>query len=215
MLTNGTATCSGTANVVTALTPGSVFTAQNPGSTTVFASVSGVNSVGVPYLTCPAVYILVHDANSMNTSFTLNTSATQPLTADVYDSAGQYIKPTLTWASSSNASATVAVGTMGNNPATITAQAPGTASITASCSNPNCNKNIPPQYSLNVVTAAVTGSTTTTVYAASTNSTALFRSVPQRTLREQPSPFPTCPTRSLSIPPATTCTWDQVQALCS
>ncbi len=174
MLTNGTATCSGTANVVTALTPGSVFTAQNPGSTTVFASVSGVNSVGVPYLTCPAVYILVHDANSMNTSFTLNTSATQPLTADVYDSAGQYIKPTLTWASSSNASATVAVGTMGNNPATITAQAPGTASITASCSNPNCNKNIPPQFSLNVVTAAVTGSTTTTVYAASTNSTALI-----------------------------------------
>ena len=173
-LSNGTATCSGTANVITALTSTGVFTAQNPGSTTIFGSVSGVNSVGVPYVTCPAVSIFVHDAGSSNTSFTLSTAGTQPLTADVYDSNGQYIRPTLTWGSSSAASVTVATGTAGNNPATITGVAPGTAYITASCSNPDCNKNLPPQYSLNVVTASVGGSTSTTVYAASTNSLSLI-----------------------------------------
>jgi hypothetical protein len=181
-LSNGSATCSGTANVITALTPSGVFTAQNPGATTIFASVSGVNSVSVPYLTCPVVSILVHDANSSATSFTLSPNGTSPLTADVLDSAGQSIRPTLTWSSSSSASATAAVGSQGNNPGSITAVAPGTASITASCSYPNCNKAIPnapapynvsPQYSQNVVIATVTGSTSTTVYAASTNSTSL------------------------------------------
>ena len=73
-------------------------------------------------------------------------------------------------------------GTSGPNPATITAEAPGTASITAACSPPTCNNSLPnaappytvyPQYSLNVVTASVSGSTTTAVYAASSNSTTL------------------------------------------
>jgi len=174
-LSNGTATCSGAANVITALnSTNGTFTAEAPGSTSIFASVSGVNSVSVPFLTCPVDYILVHDASSSNASFTLSKGGTQALTADVYDTSGQYIKPNLTWGSSSTASVTVAKGTSGNNPATITAVAPGTASITASCSYPDCNKNVPAQYSLNVVTAAVSGSTTTNVYAASTNSLSLI-----------------------------------------
>jgi hypothetical protein len=173
MLSNGTAMCSGTANVITALNGGGVFTAENPGSTTVFASVSGVNSVGVPYLTCPAVSILVHDASSSNTSFTLNAAGTQSLTADVLDSAGQSIHPTLTWGSSSAAIVAATVGTTGPNPATLTAVAPGTAYITASCAYPDCNNNLPAQYSQSVVTATVSGSTSSNVYAASTNSTSL------------------------------------------
>ncbi len=172
-LTSGTATCSGTANVITALNSAGVFTAESPGATSIFGNVSGVNSVSVPYVTCPAVAIKVHDAGSSNTSFTLAKAGTQPLTADVYDSTGKYITPTLTWGSSSPASVTVATGTVGNNPATITAQAPGTASITASCSYPNCNRGVDPQYSSNVVTATVTGTTSTTVFAASTSSTML------------------------------------------
>ncbi len=172
-LSNGTATCSGTANVITALTGTGVFTAQNPGSTTVFGSVSGVNSVAVPYLTCPVASIMVHDANSSNTSFTLTSGGTQPLTADVFDTNGQYIKPSITWGSSAVASVKVATGTTGDNPATLTGVAPGTAYITATCSDPDCNKNVGAQYSLNVVTAAVSGATTTTVYAASTNSLSL------------------------------------------
>src|SRR5271166_5292223 len=175
MLSNGTATCSGTASVITALnSTNGVFTAEAPGATTIYGSVSGVNSVGVPYTTCLVDYILVHDSSSGNTSFTLNKGGTQPLTADVYDTAGQYIKPNLTWSSSSTASVTVAAASPANNSATLTAAAPGTASITATCSYPDCNINVPAQYSLNVVTAAVSGSTTTNVYAASTNSTSLI-----------------------------------------
>jgi hypothetical protein len=114
--------------------------------------------------------ILVHDAASPNTSFTLSTAGTQPLTADVYDSNGQYIRPTITWGSSSTAAAKVVAGTSGNNPATVTAVAPGTAYITASCSYPNCNTNLPAQYSLNAASVTVSGFTSTTVYAASTGS---------------------------------------------
>ncbi len=196
-LSNGTATCSGTANVITALnSTNGVFTAEAPGSTTIFASVSGVNGVSVPYITCPAVSIVVHDASSSNTSFTLSKGNTQPLTADVYDSNGQYIKPNLTWGSSSLASVTVATGTNGNNPATITAAAPGTASITASCSYPDCNINLPAQYSLNVVTATVSGGTTTNVYAASTNSTTV---VPISTSTNTPGTALTLPNPPNSI----------------
>jgi hypothetical protein len=181
-LSNGSATCSGTANVITSLTGSGVFTAQNPGSTTIFGSVSGVNGVGVPYLTCPVVSIKVHDTSSSNTSFTISKAGTQPLVADVLDSAGQAIKPPLIWSSSSTASATVAVGTS-STVASVTGVAPGTASITATCAYPTCNKsfpNAPPpynvaaQYGQNVATVTVSGSTTTNVYAASTSSTTLI-----------------------------------------
>ena len=181
-LSNGSATCSGTANVLTSLTGSGVFTAQNPGSTTIFASVSGVNGVSTPYLTCPVTSIVVHAAGSSSTSITVSKAGVQPVVADVYDSAGQAIRPALTWASSSTATATVAVGS-DSTAASVTGVAPGTASITASCSYPICNKtysNAPPpynigaQYSQNVLTASVPGSTSTTVYAASTNSTTLI-----------------------------------------
>ena len=147
--------------------------AQTPGATTIFASVSGVNGVGVPYLTCPVAAIMVHSSADSNTSFTLAPGGTQPLTADVYDTNNRYVKPTLTWGTSSSATATVAPTGSVNNPGTITAVAPGTAYITAACSYPNCNKFVAAQYSQNVVTATVSGSKGTTVYAASTNSTML------------------------------------------
>lgn len=144
--------------------------AGTPGATTVFASVSGVNSVGTPYMTCPVATILIHGANSSNTSFTLGQGGTQPLTADVYDTNNQYIKPTLTWGSSSTAVATVAATGSAPNPGTITGVAQGTAYITATCSYPNCNLFLPAQYSQNVVKATVVGGTGATVYAASTKS---------------------------------------------
>lgn len=203
-LSNGTATCSGTANVITALTSAGVFTAQNPGSTTVFGSVSGVNSVAVPYLTCPVASIMVHDANSSNTSFTLTVGGTQPLTADVFDTKGQYIKPSITWGSSAIASVTVAAGTAGDNPATLTGVAPGTAYITASCSDPECNKNVGAQYSLNVVTAAVSGGTTTTVYAASSNSLSLVPISTSTNTAGTPITLPFPPTSIMVDPSGTT-----------
>ena len=126
--------------------------------------------MGAPYMTCPVAKISVRSATGSTTSFTLNPTATQALTADVYDTMGQYITPTLTWGSSSIAAVTVAATGSVTNPATITAVAAGTSSITAACSYPDCNRFVPAQYSQNVVTAAVTGATSTSVYAASTNS---------------------------------------------
>ncbi len=158
---------------IAALNSSSVLFAGAPGATSVFASVSGVNSVGVPYLTCPVATIQIHSSVSNATAFTQSAGGTETLTADVYDINGQYVKPTLTWGSSSIATATVAATGTVNNPATITAVAGGNAYITASCSYPDCNKNVPAQYSQNVVTMTVTGSSPTTVYAASTNSKTL------------------------------------------
>jgi hypothetical protein len=173
-LSNGTATCSGTASVITALNGPGVLTAENPGTAPIFASVSGVNSVGLPYITCPVSMIQTHSASDSTTTFTLTGKGqTQFLTADVYDTNGQYVKPTLTWGSSMAGSATVINTGPGNNPATIIAAAPGTVTITASCSSPDCNIDLPAQYSQNVVLATVTGTTSTTVYAASTNSLSL------------------------------------------
>ena len=170
-LSNGTATCSGTAAVQTALTSG-VMTAQAPGTTSLFASVSGVNSVGTPYETCRVASILVHSSSGSGTSFSLTPPNTQGLTASVLDSAGQSITPTLNWASSSNAAATVAA-TGTSNGATVTAVVGGTASITASCVSPTCNVSLPAQYSQNVATVTVPQPNVTTVYVASSNSKTL------------------------------------------
>lgn len=170
--------------------------AQTPGATSIFASVSGVNGVGVPYLTCPVATILVHSASDSNTSFTLNPGATQPLTADVYDTHMKYVKPTLTWGTSSTATAGVAPTGSINNPGTVTAIAPGTAYITAACSYPNCNKFVPAQYSQNVVSVTVSGGKGTTVYAASTNSNML---VPFDISTDQPGTAITLPFTPNSI----------------
>lgn len=167
-LSNGTATCSGTATVQTEITSG-VMTAIGPGTTTLFSSVSGVNSVGASYLTCPVASILVHGTGGSGTSFSLTVPNTQGLTADVLDTNGQAITPTLTWGSSSNATATVAA-TGSLNGATVTAVTGGTTTITATCSFPTCNKNLPAQYGQNVATINVTPATNTTVYAASSQS---------------------------------------------
>ena len=167
-LSNGTATCSGTATVQTQITSG-VMTAEAPGQTTLFSSVSGVNSVGVTYKTCPVASILVHGTGGSGTSFSLAVPNTLGLTADVLDTNGQAITPTLTWGSSSTATATVAA-TGSANAATVTAVTGGTANISATCSFPTCNIGVPAQYGQNVATVSVTPATNTTVYAASSNS---------------------------------------------
>lgn len=166
-LSSGTATCTGTASVVTALNNTTGLEAQNPGATSLFASVAGVNSVGTPFTVCPVQSIVVHDANSSNTNFTLTGGQTQNLVADVLDSKGASIKPNLTWATSQAGAAAI---TPSNATATIAGVGPGTTSVTATCITPNCNVNLPPQYSYDVAIATVAGQSPDTVYAASTKS---------------------------------------------
>jgi hypothetical protein len=156
-----------------------VLTATNPGGTGIYASVSGLNSVPQPTTVCPVVSINVHDAAGTGTSFNLAVAGTQNLVADVIDSAGVAIKPVLTWASTPSGSASVATtpatSTVPTSPTafTVTSAAAGTATVTASCSTPTCNRNLNPQYGQNLVTVTTSGGSTTTVYAASTNSLSL------------------------------------------
>jgi hypothetical protein len=156
-----------------------VLTASAPGATTIYAAVSGLNSVPEPALVCPVVSIQVHDAASSNTTFNLAPTATQALVADVIDSNGVSIAPILTWSSvpgavaSLAATASTTTTTAPPNGETVSALTGGTTTITASCSTPSCNRNVGPQYSQNLVTVNVSGGTSTTVYAASTNSLTL------------------------------------------
>ena len=151
-----------------------ILTANEPGSTTIYASVAGLNSTPQPALVCPVVSINVHDAASTNTTFSLAPTATQNLVADVIDSAGVAIRAAVTWTSVPAGAASVSLGTSTTtNSGTVTANTAGTSIITVSCSTPDCNRNIAPQYSQNVVTVNITGTTTTTAYAASTKSLSL------------------------------------------
>src|SRR5271165_2104373 len=157
--------------VMTHNTTTGVLTASEPGSTTIYASVAGLNSIPQPALVCPVVSIQVHDAASSNTTFNLAPTNTQALVADVIDSAGNPILPTLTWSSVPAGVAAVTLGISTNtNSATVTANTAATTNILATCATPICNRNISPQYSQNVVTVNVSGTTTTTVYAASSKS---------------------------------------------
>jgi len=156
-----------------------VLTASNPGATTIFAAVSGLHSIPQSALVCPVQSIQIHDAASSNTTFNLAPTGTQNLIADVIDTNGNSISPVLTWSSVPAGVGTVAATPTSNgvtpppNSQTVTASTGGTTTITATCSTPTCNRNVGPQYGQNVVTVNVSGGTTTTVYAASTNSLTL------------------------------------------
>lgn len=157
--------------VMTHNTTTGILTASEPGSTTIYASVAGLNSIPQAALVCPVVSINVHDAAGSNTTFNLAPTKTQSLVADVIDSAGNSILPTLTWSSVPSGVATVTLGTVTSaNSATVTANTAGTTNVLATCATPICNRNINPQYAQNVVTVNVSGTTTTAVYAASTKS---------------------------------------------
>ena len=126
----------------------------------IYANVSGLNSVPQNALVCPVVSIQVHDAASSNTTFNLAPTNTQSIVADVIDSNGVAIRPALAWSSNPAGVAAVTLGTSTTtNSATITANTAGTATVTATCATPNCNRNINPQYQQNVVTVNVSGTT--------------------------------------------------------
>ena len=150
-----------------------VLTTAKPGLTTIFGSVSGVNSVAQPYEVCRIASINIHSSTDSTTEFTLNPASSQTLVADVVDSAGVQVDPVLTWGTTFSSVATAAVASTGSPFGTVTGVTAGTAFITATCSNPDCNANLPAQYSLRVNTVNVPGGADTTVYAGSTNSTTL------------------------------------------
>ena len=143
-----------------------IATAGQPGKSSVFANVSGVTSLPSNFITCPVQSIRVHLQDSSDTSFDVDSAATQQLAADVFDINGQQVNnAALTWASSEpNAAAVTGDAVTG---------VAGFSSITATCLPPACNRNLNPAYG-NVVLAHSSGDLNATVYAADTNSTSLI-----------------------------------------
>jgi sugar lactone lactonase YvrE len=143
-----------------------------PGTTKIYASVptggssASTTSTALPYTTCLVDSISLHVQSKTDTSFTVANAASATLQADVLDTAGTTITPTLTY---NNLQA--AVGTLSGSTGTATyaGEAPGYGSMVASCTPPSCNKNVSAVFS-NVVTSTVETTTSpATVTANETN----------------------------------------------
>ena len=153
------------------LTKGNVrITAATPGMTSIFATIAGVTSPTVQFITCPVVSISLAVQDTNQTSF-VEASGTKTIAATVFDSSNTQITPSLTW-STSDAAAFTATGTVTGSAGGVKA---GSATIIATCQPPVCNIGFPtPQviYPQNVITGTATGTTgtatTATVWIAST-----------------------------------------------
>jgi hypothetical protein len=176
VVTLNTATLS---NPVTGLLAGqSQATAATPGMTSIFASISGVNSFPINFITCPVQSITLTVDGSSTNPVIVAKNGSKTITATVVDTLGATIQgptipPTatgnfLTWSSSDPAIASVS--TSGG----VTASQAGGASVIASCTPPTCNIGILPVlpiYPETVVDLIVTPTTTTqssTAFVAST-----------------------------------------------
>jgi hypothetical protein len=149
---------------------------STPGQTQIVASASGAFSQPYSFETCPiqCIDLAVGQPQSGVTNFVTNKGTSETLTATAVDFQGCIVpKPGLTWVSSEPAS--IAAGGACSNATTCTVTTPqqGAASITATCTPPNCNIGfpltlagvaIPPQpvYPVTAISGLVTGTATTT-----------------------------------------------------
>ncbi len=155
-----------------------ILTASAPGQTPIYASISNITSVPVTYTTCAVKSIHIHVSGAPDTAFTLGSiGATQTLAADVTDTAGNTITPTLTWASNgpgiiSMSTPTGTTGAASTSTQTATGNTPGVTGVVAECAL-NCNYNLTPVYS-DVAVGTVSGTNATTVYVTGTGTTSLI-----------------------------------------
>jgi len=149
-----------------------LITAGSPGQGSVTATVTNTVSSSAPFTTCPIVGITLKDTNN-NTSASLSSSGTSTLNAVVVDSNGVTLTdlPALVFNNSAPMVASETAGTTDNY--TVTGTAAGTTTLTASCTPPSCNTGLFSVYS-NIYGVSVSGTTSTTVYVASSDSTSLI-----------------------------------------
>ncbi len=143
--------------------------AKNPGLANISASITSTNSTAAPFTTCSPATISIHTTDAVPvTSFSIATTATKQLAADVVDTLGVTITGlTLTWNSSQPAIASVSTAGL------VTGVAPGVSVITASCTPSSCNPGVNQSIYSNPATATITGAAaTTTVYATTTTAPA-------------------------------------------
>jgi hypothetical protein len=154
-----------------------IATANAPGISPFFATVSGFHSQPVQFETCPVQTISLAALGNPATSFVVNANTTTTLNAMVTDILGMpLVGVPLTWESTDP----IAVTAFGSTSAvfgsvgTITASALGGAAVTASCTPPSCNGGINPSlpiYPPTAISFTVEGATVSaspTIYVSST-----------------------------------------------
>jgi hypothetical protein len=158
------------------LTGQAKVTAHTPGRTSMFASVSNVNSMPVDFTTCPVQSITLMVNGSTTGPVVVKKGTSTPITPTVLDTQDNTITGIpLTWCSSNPASVSVGGTTSvsgsnncGTNMGTsVSASTPltGGASIMASCTPPSCNIGLQPVlpiYPQNAIQVVVTPGTSTT-----------------------------------------------------
>jgi len=154
-------------------------TASLPGLTQIFASISGVNSIPVPFTTCPVQTITLAVTGGTTTSYNVTQGTSKTITPTVIDSLGTTITGVpLTWCSShptvSSTGSTNCTSST-SEPFSVSNPKAGGATITASCTPPACNIGFNPAlpvYPTGVITSVVTPTSGTTssgtVYVSST-----------------------------------------------
>ncbi|HUJ96189.1 MAG TPA: WD40 repeat domain-containing protein [Terriglobales bacterium] len=176
-------------NPIGLLVPGQAqLTAKIPGNTSIYASVSGVNSLPFDVDVCAVQSILLTANGTTGGTYTVKRGASVSITPTVVDTQGTTIAGVpLNWCSSQPAN----VNAGGNNCATNTAASvsastplAGGGTVIATCTPPNCNiglapgsnpsnpGELPPIYPQDVIRLIVTPSSSAatpgTIYAAST-----------------------------------------------
>ncbi len=153
---------------VTGLASGQLqVTANTPGMTAIFASLSNVTSETFDFTTCAVESIALTVTGSSTNSINVTSGTGKTVTATVLDTLGNPITGVpLTWSSSQPG--TVGVSTAG----AVTTTKGGGASVIASCTPPTCNIGfqpllpIYPQNAIDVVVAPVAATSTTATTAA-------------------------------------------------
>jgi hypothetical protein len=150
-------------------------TAQQPGSTTITATISNSSTATNAgyFSTCPPASIALADPNSSSNSINVAVNTLQPLTATVLDTKGNVITGlTLEYNSTTPQTIPAAVGS-------VTPLYPGSADITAVCQPGTCNPSPFNQIGLygngkaitsNPITINATGTSSTVLYMGSTAS---------------------------------------------
>jgi hypothetical protein len=146
----------------------SQVTAGIPGVSSTFASVGGVNSAPFDFVTCPVQSIVLSANGNSSNPITLVQGSPQTITAMVKDSLGNVITGVpLTWTSSESALVTATAASLSatSTTGTVSATAPGGASVIASCTPPACNigfqPSLPiyPESAIGIVVTPTSGST--------------------------------------------------------
>jgi hypothetical protein len=142
--------------------------ASTPGTTSVYATVSGVNSAPYSFVTCAVKSISLYVPGTSSTSFVVPTGTSTIIYATVLDTLDKVITGVpLTWNSSNRSSVTVsgASSAIYGGVGTATTPAIGASAVTASCTPPTCNIGFSPTlpiYPAGVISFVVGGNPTTT-----------------------------------------------------